>query len=399
MVRRRLLLYLATALVHVPFALALPAMARAVGFEVADWHAVLVAMAATALLHHRLELADWDRPIPTARRAFEELFWVHWAALWLGLMPMLIAWAYLVLSADRAPGDAIADACAMGYAAALPLSVYGVMVRRRRVRVDNREVEIEGLARAFDGWRVVQLSDLHFGSLSSKRRVARLVERINALSPQLIVLTGDYVTTGVRFHDDIASVLGALRAEAGVFAVMGNHDYFGDGEPLLTLLQRAGIRVLRNEHEVLTRDSAKLCLAGVDDVYTGRIDIDRALAGREPATPLVVLAHDPSSFPELARRGAALVLSGHTHWGQLAVPFVALRYNLARAFARYHAGLYREGDAQLWVSPGLGTTGPPFRLGSAPEISVLVLRSADLAPHTALLAAALPTVDEARLPA
>jgi hypothetical protein len=242
------------------------------------------------------------------------------------------------------------------------------------VRVTHADVPILGLDAAFDGFRIAQLSDLHVGSMCPYERALGWVEKANALDVDLVALTGDYVTSGVSFHHDIADALGQLKARMGVYAVMGNHDYFGDGEPLLTLLGERGIVVLRNEHVVLPRANAELCLAGVDDVYTRRIDIDAAMAGRNEALPLVVLAHDPKSFEELADRGAALVLSGHTHWGQLALPFAALRFNLARAIARYHAGWFRRGDARLFVSPGLGTTGPPVRLGTWPEISVFTLR-------------------------
>jgi hypothetical protein len=205
-----------------------------------------------------------------------------------------------------------------------------------------------------------------------RARVEGWVRRVNALDVDLVALTGDYVTSGVHFHHDIAVALGGLSGRDGVLAVMGNHDYFGDGEPLMTELRARGIRLLRNEHVTIERADASLTVAGVDDVYTARIDIDAALDGA--AEPLVVLAHDPRSFPELASRGAALVLSGHTHWGQIALPWLAERFNYARTMTRYHAGLMREGRATLYVNPGLGTTGPPVRLGTWPEITVLVLR-------------------------
>ena len=194
--------------------------------------------------------------------------------------------------------------------------------------------------------------------------------------PDVVALTGDYVTSGVRFHEDIAAALGGLRATEGVFAVMGNHDYFGEGEPLMSLLRDRHIMLLRNEHRVIERDGARLCLAGVDDVYTRRIDVDAALRGRDEEIPLIVMAHDPCTFPALARRGAALVLSGHTHWGQVAVPFLARHLNYNALHVEHHAGRYRIDDSQLYVSAGLGTTGPPLRLGAAPEIVVIDLVAA-----------------------
>jgi uncharacterized protein len=187
-------------------------------------------------------------------------------------------------------------------------------------------------------------------------------------------MTGDYVTHGDAFHEDIAAVLSAMRGRDGALAVLGNHDYFGDVEALTARLEARGVPVLRNASRVLVRGGDALTIAGVDDTWARRQDVARALQGRRG--PVVALAHDPSLFPELARRGAELTLSGHTHWGQLAVPFLATRWNLSRLTYRYTAGLYREGQAQLYVSPGLGTTGIPMRLGAPPEITVIRLRAA-----------------------
>src|SRR4029079_12076061 len=123
--------------------------------------------------------------------------------------------------------------------------------------------------------------------------------------------------------------------------------------------------------------SRGLEIAGVDDTWTRRADVTEAMRGFDDARPLIALSHDPALFPDFARRGAALVLSGHTHWGQVGVPFAAQRYNLARRVFRFSAGLYRERGATLYVNPGLGTTGPPIRLGSAPEITVFTLRRSE----------------------
>jgi predicted MPP superfamily phosphohydrolase len=155
---------------------------------------------------------------------------------------------------------------------------------------------------------------------------------------------------------------------------MGNHDYFGDGEPLIRMLREGGVTVLRNEWTTIERDGSRVTLAGVDDTWTRRADVARSLKGRDASLPVIALAHDPALFPKLARAGASLVLSGHTHWGQIAAPFLATRYNISRLSFRYHAGMYREGGSTLYIHPGLGTTGPPIRIGSPPEITVLRLR-------------------------
>ncbi len=225
------------------------------------------------------------------------------------------------------------------------------------------------------------------------------MRRANALDVDLVALTGDYVTSGTAFHHDIAAVLSELRARDGVFAVLGNHDYFGEGEPMISMLREGTVTVLRNEHRTISRGDDRLVVAGVDDTYTRRADIARALRGREPGLPVVALAHDPQLFTELARCGAALVLSGHTHWGQLALPFVAERVNLSRLSYRYHAGLYSSGASTLYINPGLGTTGPPVRLGAPPEITVLRLHRAEAPSSTVGMPPALgieprPSIDD-----
>jgi len=375
--RRRLLA--ATVLMHLPFALAVHHLlaARPRGWVVA---AVLSVTLVGAFVG-RLELLFHDRRISRTRRIVEEAYFVHWSAL----LFLLVPWALViatrsvlsVLNSGALPAlEPIGADAVVGYAVAFALACYGVLLRRRWVRVRMLDVEIAGLHAELDGYRIVQLSDLHVGSLCPKERASKWVARSNALEPDLTVLTGDYVTSGTAFHHDIAAAVGELRARDGVFAVMGNHDYYGDGEPLSSLLRQRGVTLLNNARTTLRRDGGMIELAGVDDTFTQRCDIDATFAGFEGGRPLIVLAHDPRLFPKLALRGADLVLSGHTHWGQIGVPFAARALNYARTVYRHHAGFYREGAATLYVNPGLGTTGPPVRLGTWPEISLFRLRRA-----------------------
>lgn len=376
-------LYVATALLHLAFSVVLVRGAAAIGLSLPWWLAIAIALGLGGAFHGRLSLGLWDKPISSwRRRLVEEPYYVHWCGLFLA--PVALFALAPGLSVYRsggleplATGTLWVDAWTASYLVGLTVALYGVVVRRRWVRHRRLTIELPGLDPAFDGFVIAQLSDLHLGSHCPRERVAGWVRRTNGLAPDLVALTGDYVTSGVRFHEDIADALGQLRAPAGVFAIMGNHDYFGEGQPLMDLLEDEGIRLLRNEHVEIERDGARFCLVGVDDVYTRRIDVDAALADRDASLPLVVLAHDPRTFPTLARRGADLVLSGHTHWGQVAVPFVAERLSYAALLDDHHAGLYRsEQGAQLYVTSGLGTTGPPIRLGAAPEIALIELRAA-----------------------
>lgn len=369
-------LFVLTAVAHVPFALAFEHLARRAGIPLPWLWAALAALAGAGLLHGRVQLARWDRPISSLRRlAIEEPYYAHWGATLLATPLLALGWAgSLVAAAFGASRAEVGAIATVAYAAGLVVGVWSVFVRRRWVRVRTIDVTVAKLPRAFDGFRIVQLSDLHVGSLCPRARALRWVRIANGLGADLVALTGDYVTSGVAFHRDIADALTALRAPAGVVAVLGNHDYFGDGEPLIGLMRAGSITVLRNERTVIEREGARLVVAGVDDTWTKRADVGRTMEGTD-GEPVVVLAHDPKLFPALAERGAALVLSGHTHWGQVAVPFLAKRFNLSATAMRFTADVYRLGDSVLYVSPGLGTTGPPMRLGAAPEITVLRLRA------------------------
>jgi hypothetical protein len=373
-------LSIVTALFHAPFVVGLHEVLRRAGVA-QPWG---VTIAATALLliafQGRVRLVAMDRPVSTARRVLvEEPYFVHWCALIAATPAWLVATVVASLLYPFVPRAALPSVGALAagaYVLGFLVALWGVMFRRRWVRVRTLDIPVPGLGDAFDGYRIAHLSDLHIGSHTPRDRAEGWARMVNDLGVDLVALTGDYVTSGVAFHRDIAEVLGSLKARDGAVAVMGNHDYFGDGEPLVRAMRQCGVTVLRNERTEVVRGEERLEIAGVDDTWTRRADIRRTLAGRDERLPLLVLAHDPQLFPALAKHGAELVLSDHTHWGQIAVPFFEERYNLSSRTYRYHADLYRDGDATLYVHPGLGTTGPPVRLGVAPEITVLRLRAA-----------------------
>jgi uncharacterized protein len=251
----------------------------------------------------------------------------------------------------------------------------GITAVRGRPRLVRRTVRIENLPPELDGYRIGHLSDVHCGAETPGTRVERWVRRLNALDLDLVAVTGDLITRGDSHVDVVARALGGLRARDGVFACMGNHDYFtdgADGNRLARALEDNGLAVLRNRG-VTVRD--KLFVAGVDDTWTSRDDMNAALRDRPPAMPVVLLAHDPDLYPQAQARDVDLTLSGHTHGGQIAVPGVR-RLSLARFITQFTAGLYRQGRSTLYVNRGAGTTGPPVRLGAPAELAVLTLRRA-----------------------
>lgn len=304
-------------------------------------------------------------------------YFVHWCAAIFALVPSAVA---LLVSpvVDLVRGDALGlprAAFLWIYVTGLVLSAYGVLLRRRIFHVIRLDVPIQGLDPAFDGYRIAHLSDLHIGALTPKAWGLRWTRAANALGADLAVVTGDMVTNGTEFHADIAEVVGSLRAKDGVVVSMGNHDYFGNGEPMISMIRAKGPRVLRNEGMLLEREGKHLYLAAVDDTWTQRADLGLALAARPEGARTVLLAHDPEEFDAAARRDVDLVLSGHTHGGQIALPFFARYVNLSRLSHKYHLGLYERGSSTLYVHPGLGTTGPPIRLGVAPAIALITLRA------------------------
>lgn len=243
-------------------------------------------------------------------------------------------------------------------------------------RLVRRTVPVPGLPATFDGYRILHLTDVHCGPWTPPARVRDWVSRINALEPDLVAVTGDLITHGTEYVDAVASALGGLRARDGVFASMGNHDYFTDGEAFAHRLDRAGLAVLRNRGRSIARGDDRVYVAGVDDTWTRRDSVPDALAARPAGAPTVLLAHDPALFLEAAAHGVELVLSGHTHGGQIAMPGLSRKLNLARLMSPFTVGVYRYGRSTLYVNRGAGTTGPPIRLGAPAEIAMLTLRAA-----------------------
>ncbi|MCP5043464.1 MAG: metallophosphoesterase [bacterium] len=242
--------------------------------------------------------------------------------------------------------------------------------------IHRLEIELENLPAALDGFRIVQLCDIHIGPLLDREFARYLASTVNTLEPDLVAVTGDLVDGSVsRLADDVEP-LRALRAGRGVFFVTGNHDFYSGVDSWASQVGDFGWQPLRNRSVAIEHAGATFVLAGVDDPHgamvdgVGGEDLDLALRGIDEETVVVLLAHDPASFRRARKRNVALQLSGHTHGGQI-WPF-----NWAvRASVPWVAGHYRDGRAQLYVSCGTGFWGPPMRLGTRSEITELTLRT------------------------
>jgi hypothetical protein len=238
--------------------------------------------------------------------------------------------------------------------------------------IEHHPIFLAKLPRAFDGFRIVQLSDVHHSPFTSREQIERAVETANRLKPDLIALTGDYISHDRQYATPCAELLGRLRAEYGVYAVLGNHDHWTDAALITDLFRAEGINVLINQGMRFELRGAAFWLAGVDDTMVGLEDLPLALAGSSDDEMKLLLAHNPIILRRAARAGVDLVLSGHTHGGQVAIR--SERGASARVRRRPIQGLCRQNGTQIYITRGLGTVILPIRYGCPPEVSLLELR-------------------------
>ncbi len=244
--------------------------------------------------------------------------------------------------------------------------------------VERNTIRLRRLPPALDGLRIVQLSDIHHSPFTGREQIERAVAKANSLQPDLIVLTGDYISHEREYAAPCAEMLGRLRARCGVYAVLGNHDHWTDAALITDLFRAEGIRMLVNEgmrFEHPQHPGSSFWLAGVDDTMVGLEDLPLALAGSIADEMKLLLAHNPIILRRAARAGVDLVLSGHTHGGQ--ITWRAERSPSGRPRRRLLRGLGQRHDTQIYVSRGLGTVVLPVRYGCLPEVSLLELKSSD----------------------
>ena len=255
---------------------------------------------------------------------------------------------------------------------------------------------VPGLSDAWEGTRIAQISDLHVGPQTSRRFLARIADTMAALTPDLIAITGDLVDDQAEDVAHFAAAVESLHAPLGVYLIPGNHDVYAGWTEVNRRLRAAlpGATVLVNDARILQRDGAQLAIVGTGDPAgrrTGNVapDVERTLESVPLGTPTIALAHNPALWPALAERGVALTLSGHTHWGQFALP--RWGWSLASPFLDRAMGAYAEGGSLLYINPGTGYWGLPFRIGAHPEITLITLhRGAPAAIRVGRASAGLP---------
>ena len=261
------------------------------------------------------------------------------------------------------------------------LAGYALWWEPRRLLVRRISLALPRWPAALAGLRLGVISDLHAGGPHvGTERVGRVVAEMNRQAPDAVVLLGDFVDPEVALGEAVtpeavAGRLGGLRAPGGVVAVLGNHDWRGDGERVSQALRESGIAVLEDQALALPTPRSALWIAGVGDLRERDPDIEAALAAVPEGAPVLLLAHDPDLFPQVPER-VALTLSGHTHGGQVDVPLLRGRAIPSRFGDRYAGGHVEEGGRHLYVSRGVGSASLPLRFRAPPEIAVLTLRGA-----------------------
>ena len=241
-----------------------------------------------------------------------------------------------------------------------------------RFAVSQERVWLDALPEVFSGLTVVQLSDIHHGLYLPQHWLAEAVEQTNRLNPDIVALTGDFVTYSRANIEPAAEILSKLRARYGVYAVLGNHDFRVGAEAVASALRRHRIEVLRNAHASLHLGGERFCVAGVDDYGYGA-DLHKALRGVSPETATMLLAHNPRIISHAARHRVGLVLSGHTHGGQVNLPLLGSLYGRSPERLRYKVGWDRLEATQIYVTRGVGTIVLPWRLRCPAEIAHIEL--------------------------
>lgn len=327
-------------------------------------------------------------------RAAFRLFVVRPAIYGQLLLPVVSGAALIGLAIGAIAGNAKAGG-QLGALAALTISILVLVagwLGSRSLVVRDVEARVPNLPASFEGFRIVQVSDLHLGPQTSARFLERVTDAVRSLHPDMVAVTGDLIDDRAEDTRLFAEWLATLgQPSHGVYLIPGNHDvYAGWNEVHASLREHTSAHVLVNDSQLVTRGGGALAVIGLGDpaargplpahASSAAPDVGRAFSGVPRGVPVLAFAHNPALWPSLASQGAMLTLSGHTHWGQFALP--RRGWSLASPFLEHAMGAYQEGNALLYVHPGTGFWGIPFRLGAFPEVAVITLHSAATAGIT-----------------
>lgn len=222
--------------------------------------------------------------------------------------------------------------------------------------------------------RVIQLTDIHAGLFMNRQQMRYYVDKVISLQPDLFVLTGDYISNSLSFLPGCIEEMARVRTRYGTFATLGNHEHwYASQTELSAIFRQYGVPLLNNEHRIIRTGTGRFAVIGIDDLRTGKADLEAALYGLDPAVPGILLSHRPEIFPRAAALGIPLTLSGHYHGGQIKLGLPGGGISLAHLRTPYVEGLFRIGASRLYVNRGIGATFTPIRLNAPPEVTLLHL--------------------------
>lgn len=294
----------------------------------------------------------------------------HYAFIWLGILSILFFFMAIAQIFNLIFPQKRILITGIVLVLAGVVSIYSLINNLGLPVVKTIPIHLKKLPLSISGFRMVQLSDLHLDSYKSGRRISRIVDRVNALNPDLIVITGDFIDGDITTDQLFCDSLKRLKASRGIIAITGNHEFYAGIKYFMRLCKKLGIEVLRNERRTI---AGALEIVGIDDNEGRRFsgmgpDLDKALEGCDPGKPVVLLRHRPEDFNRAVERGVDLQISGHTHAGQ--IPPMDI---LVCTFLQYPYGLYEKKGSYIYTSCGTGYWGPPMRLFSRSEIVQFVL--------------------------
>ncbi len=285
-------------------------------------------------------------------------------------MPSISRRRFLKISAVSAVGTVVAGVGSFAYAHD---------VEPENLEIVPVELHLPRLDPAFDGYRLVQISDIHMGTGITTERLIHIAETVNAQKPDAIALTGDYVTNGdiTPLLPGLMDGLSKLQAPDGVFAILGNHDHWTDPAAIRMVLRRSGLVDMSNSTYTIERGNAVLHLAGVDDYWERQDRLDEVLARLPAEGCAILLAHEPDYADISAATGRFdLQISGHSHGGQVRLPIINRPIHVPRYSTKYPVGRYQVGNMIQYTNRGVGTIAPAVRFNCRPEITIFTLRAA-----------------------
>ncbi|MEQ8762497.1 MAG: metallophosphoesterase [Planctomycetota bacterium] len=245
--------------------------------------------------------------------------------------------------------------------------VYARQLLGTKVHIERVKVGMPTWSASSNRIAIAHLSDIHLGPIVGRRSIAHLLDQVAARRPDVVCLTGDYVNHRPEEIERYEGLLDRVKPRLGTFAVLGNHDHYaGKGERIARFLESQGVQVLTNRNVTLETPAGPLQIAGLDDLHYGSPNFDDALEGTDASHPRILLSHHPDAFPEAKRRGVDLVLSGHTHGGQICLPWIGPILKHSRH--GYHGGYFQEDGSHLFVSRGLGAVVLPIRFRCAAHV-------------------------------